>query len=934
MDVNFETHDRELLTGDAFLSDRLARGQKACGTSITQKSSLYAASSGDGAVFREDATAESKCNTVAFMKLERAPLSCRNVLAVNEQFICYSVKKTMLRIINQRNAQKDLLKGHQHPILDIKFSTTNEAMLCSVDDGEGDQTLPATAACIVWRLTEANQGVLEGTLTHEVALMVPLRASTVQSFPQLSGEVWVVAHKNKFAVLSTGMAEALYGATEYHQLPINSQCIGSNSVIADLCFSADGDTLAVCEACEDVRQSQVTLWSLPPLTSMASACGSLSSPSRILPVADGRLLSCRFLNSTDLLTCAHAHGAAASGSTYSIVLQLWYGSSTGVRATQFGVNKPVQTVTIHLPTADTIGAPPRDSTLECALVATSTTAKFACIACRSSKFVACCTIARHDPHPSSPYPLASSIARLTLVDLKHPVFSMSAATIALKDEHHSAEDVEYLEMSCYHEQSQQAGQAAVQQYHVPASQLVPPSFATRAPTWFTGMDEPTSPFGAAVAGAAGATLLPHGSPAAAPASEQRGRDDLFSKLFNMLGSAAAPTAAPTAVPSPPTPTPAPAPLSATAASSEQRGPPARAPTPPAPSTDAALPQQPPGRATLLEILGKPAARAVVTSPASTPSPMQASTLPDMLRPGAGGHAMGQSLLDMVKSKKIADTAAEADTARRPLNLVSPVVAAVKAGTGAEAATPMHTAPAASPVHTPVPLGALTGSGAGSSSSPTLHASGMAAGAGSAGGADSYLHPNPNPNRGGADSYFVAMPRATSNGSSGVTLGNDLMNAATEPAEPAATISTRSSAPAFSTYPVNTSAATTADSPSLPALQHSLDQIAKSMASMASRAAEEAKARSAANATQAALAATIDKNTAKTVEREVKRLLDSKVWRDELAASVAQNISGQLKEELMAAVGQKIKETVRDTVKVGRLRQTPAAPLCSSMPSPL
>lgn len=806
--LQFETHDRELLTGDGFASDK--RGHKVKGEGVVAKSSVFGR---DTVVFRD--SPESKSQTVAYMKLERGPANCRNVLAVNEFYICYSVKKTMLRVIDQRNAQKDLLKGHEHPVLDIKFAATNEKVLCTVDDGGGDDG--AKSQIIIWRLTPGDG---EAELSHEVAMVMPLRASTVQSFSQLSsGDVWAVAHKNRFGILSAAMARP-ESVSEYHQLPLNSQCIGTHSIIADLAFSADGETLAVAECGAEMGQSQITLWALPPLAAMSTALGSLSSPSRILPISEGRLLSCRFLNETDLLTCTRARDGPAE--SYNLVLQMWYGSAAGPRATQFGVNRPVQSVAVQLPldpVASPLLPPARSSLehLECSLVTTGA-GTFACLSCRASPYVACWTIARHDSHPSSPYPLASSLAHLSMAALRYPVSSLSASLIALKDEHHSSEDIEHLELSCYQEQSTNPGQAAVQQFHLPVAQLSPPSFATRAPAWFTGLDEPSSPLGSS---ASSTTTTPGGAlGSAAPASEQKGRNDLFSKLLGVLGSS---SAAPPASPAPVVPA-------------------AQVYAPAPPISEVAAPAR---AAALMEILTKPPASPATTAPAP---PAPAPGLPDALLP----RAQGQSILDMVKSKQSGGSLG---------GLMGSGLSAPKAPLG-----PVTT-PAA-PVVVPVSL------------LPTPFAPPVTM----------------------ASLAPPSMPRTSSMGSD-MASGDEDWQAAT-----AALGTSESTAAPAQPYPTSArnGAADSSVLPS-PAVQQSLDQMSKSLQSLASRATEESKARP---KDYDKLCTAIDKNTAKTVEREVKRLLDSKAWRDELAAAVGQS----LKEELTAAVGSKIKETVRDTVK--------------------
>lgn len=57
---------------------------------------------------------------------------------------------------------------------------------------------------------------------------------------------------------------------------------------------------------------------------------------------------------------------------------------------------------------------------------------------------------------------------MTMIDLKYPVESIGSTIISGRD-HHSAEEIEHLEIVCY--QPQPAGQSAIQQYHIPTQSL-------------------------------------------------------------------------------------------------------------------------------------------------------------------------------------------------------------------------------------------------------------------------------------------------------------------------------------------------------------------------------------------------------------------------------------------------------------------------------
>lgn len=81
------------------------REQKIFGKDILDKNTVLSIDSSDDAP-------ESRSNTVSLMKAEGQMNSCRNILAVTENYICYSVRKNLLRIINTVSTEKILLRGN------------------------------------------------------------------------------------------------------------------------------------------------------------------------------------------------------------------------------------------------------------------------------------------------------------------------------------------------------------------------------------------------------------------------------------------------------------------------------------------------------------------------------------------------------------------------------------------------------------------------------------------------------------------------------------------------------------------------------------------------------------------------------------------------------------------------------------------------------
>jgi hypothetical protein len=94
--------------------------------------------------------------------------------------------------------------------------------------------------------------------------------------------------------------------------------------------------------------------------------------------------------------------------------------------------------------------------------------------------------------------------------------------------------VEHLEISCFQEQSGNAGQSAVQQFHTEAALLASPSTFSPAliPAWMDSEPSPVSAPAAAPAAVPAATPATSGAAAGAAGA---GQGDLFSKLYSMLG---------------------------------------------------------------------------------------------------------------------------------------------------------------------------------------------------------------------------------------------------------------------------------------------------------------------------------------------------------------------------------------------------------------
>lgn len=478
MKIEIEAHDHELLAGDVFAVDRKTVLSK--GSTIQESSSFFNI---DNQVFFD--MPKIKCNTVSYLKRESAQLNCRNVLAVNESYICYVVRKNLVRIIHKITGDKDLLRGHEHSILDIKFSFSNKSNLCTIDDGDSNS---ASSSINIWSLKDPIGG---GEFTHTNIFNASLQASIVQSYPLLDGSVWAIAHKSHFGIISNLMVSKENKISEYNELQMNASTISANATISDLCFSTDGQTLAVAETLSIEGTTQIVLRSMPPAVNFFACSSLLSVATRIISIDTGITIACQFLNSTDLMTCTSIE--CDSVCSRMVRLQLWYGSTVNKhKGTQSETALSVQSISFRLPIVDVEGSQ-YSSNLEFALLTSKQHNKFVCLTCRVSSFVVCLALCKHDA--SEIYPLTCSISHVCMLPLAFPVFSMCASSLMMKDEHQTVEEIEYLELNTFQESSSKTGQSVMQQFYVPVSHLAPTFCykSTIPPSWYQTLDESVIP---------------------------------------------------------------------------------------------------------------------------------------------------------------------------------------------------------------------------------------------------------------------------------------------------------------------------------------------------------------------------------------------------------------------------------------------------------
>lgn len=259
--------------GDAFHGDRNSN-LKFYGLDIT--ASNFIVSSDD-----QEETLESKCNAVSSMKSETMAIKCRNVLAVSDLYICYCVKKNMLRVIHTSNSQKTLLKGHDFPILDLKFSPANKSIVCSVDDIAENSALTSTPRVIIWELSDAAE------LMYSILTQFNIGATIVQPHPTLS-HVWAISNGSEFGIISVSLGErtSMFSSSKkgdqtksYEELPLHMSF--ETKTITGISFSATGKEVVIAMK-NDINNMQQELESglivltLPEFDVLLQGEGSLN----------------------------------------------------------------------------------------------------------------------------------------------------------------------------------------------------------------------------------------------------------------------------------------------------------------------------------------------------------------------------------------------------------------------------------------------------------------------------------------------------------------------------------------------------------------------------------------------------------------------------------------------------------------------------------
>lgn len=162
--------------------------------------------------FKADEALDPKCNTVCYLKSEGK----NNSMVTNSRYICYTVKGNLLRVIHAATTDKLLLRGHEHPICDIKFSSADLDVLCSADEGTQGNNI------FVWRLSKENEFV------STILCSLPFSCNRIHSHP-LASSLWAVSNQNALCLFSTKHSPKSQGRLGYSDFPLHHIFIGEIS---------------------------------------------------------------------------------------------------------------------------------------------------------------------------------------------------------------------------------------------------------------------------------------------------------------------------------------------------------------------------------------------------------------------------------------------------------------------------------------------------------------------------------------------------------------------------------------------------------------------------------------------------------------------------------------------------------------------------------
>ena len=491
---------RHALVGDAFGADK--KDLEAGGLSLREQHHILNALS-------IGKTPDVKHNTVSYMKPERLNALCRNALGSNDKFICYAVRKSLLRVIETARGEKTLLRGHSHDILDIDFSRTNDMILCSVDGGA-----PETAEeprVIISRLEGGNDETPE--LGHSKLAEFEIPGYIVKSHPTCAG-CFGVANIAEFGIAACDLdnsgaicsSEKSGSIKNFSELPISGDSPDENGNIYDLSFSRNGHLMGVAVAYTwapyTYEKAGFYCWSVKSFVGgyEAGVAASHMSCQQLSPLdaafipageEDGPIVGVEFISNCEVVILQHHVHEDKEGATEEerkaarakdkprLKISVY---TLDPERLQEAVPKCIQSLTIDTPdltdpSVEQVGTE-YDPLLTYSIAMVSKDTRkdsapggpYIVITSRISRYIMTMAVGGYF-YEGTP---VSTLTHLTLLDMRSPSLSADGALILVSDDAHTSDEgLLHLELCCYQENGGE--QSTIQQYHVPVAEVSPSS---------------------------------------------------------------------------------------------------------------------------------------------------------------------------------------------------------------------------------------------------------------------------------------------------------------------------------------------------------------------------------------------------------------------------------------------------------------------------
>lgn len=420
----------DFMTGDAFKEDRV--NEKMYGVPITEDDCSIS-------FLGDEEMPEPMCNTVCYFKSEEQNPNCRNLLAVSKSYICYTVKKSKLRVIHSESGKMVLLLGHEVPVVDLKFSRADSSVVCSVDNAISGEsaTNPTAAHVFIWRLSHSGDIV-----TSIILAQFGFGATIVEPHPH-NADVFAVAKGGHVGIITTSLSSG--GSLQfYEELSLHALLLED---ILDLSFSTDGKMLLVVTAYD------IIAYMLPPADLLTQGKGTLTKMNQMLDasvrksnISSITCLPCGFLTAS--------RGTSTSATACAIELTL-HAADVGDTFLQV-----IQSMRITLPIYTSGGRLDETSNdIKLAFKSTGEDSVNLIVLCHKlSNILVSFAV---DPSRAKSKRKQLPLCHATFFDLKSPVFTLDTTTIKGRN-YYSDDEVEHLEVACY---QVQGPKTAVYQYH-------------------------------------------------------------------------------------------------------------------------------------------------------------------------------------------------------------------------------------------------------------------------------------------------------------------------------------------------------------------------------------------------------------------------------------------------------------------------------------